>query len=113
MAHNFGPPANLYLFSFFFPLIYGYNQATTMLPIIFKVIANDAIGNTHDPLVPLVCVDPSYANFTLCLASLVGLGRSHHWDRHRVDMVFARLLRMPLLWVLVLSASSSSCVYRW
>ncbi|KAI8324045.1 hypothetical protein EDC96DRAFT_550458, partial [Choanephora cucurbitarum] len=39
------------------------------LPILSKVIANDAIGNTRDPLAPLETLDLSYANFSPYTAS--------------------------------------------
>ncbi|KAI8324719.1 hypothetical protein EDC96DRAFT_550410 [Choanephora cucurbitarum] len=40
------------------------------LPILSKVIAYSAIGNTRDPLVPLETLDLSYANFSPYTASL-------------------------------------------
>ena len=59
----------IFYFFFFCP----YILVTLKLPILSKVIAYSAIGNTRDPLVPLDSLDLSYANFSLYTASFVGL----------------------------------------
>ena len=62
-----------WLYSIIFFFFCPYILVTLKLPILSKVIAYSAIGNTRDPLVPLDSLDLSYANFFPYTASMVGL----------------------------------------